>query len=175
MYVLINRETLAICHKHGDRGTVSLLGKIEVSHSKALVLPVDERAFLELTEMEIRILHSHVTGEKIAGTVFHSLLKDLLRVIALLPDSDVNAYEVAQQANSIPFLDTDFYKYVRGSTRPLKLEELFEPEPITVRTVAPVKPAQQPLKTVQAPHQNPGQLPSWHPLYINPSNTSLGL
>lgn len=171
MYVLIDMEDMVVRHKHPDHGTLSSLAKIELSHTKAKIIPVTTEAVSTLTDMELRLLHSHVTGEKITPAPLHRITKEALEVLRQLPDSNVNAFEVKQQADKIAMKDSGFYRYVRGSYTAKKVEELFLPDPVDVNspphvaTVAPAPTAapREQGKTVAHAPQLPSVLPAWHP------------
>lgn len=171
MYILIDMENMVVRHKHPDHSTVSSLAKIELSHTVAKVIPIGTNTIHDLTEMEIRLLHSHVTGQKIVAAQLYTVREELRKALEALPDSDVNMFEVKQQALKIPLHDQGFYRYVKGSYTAQKVPALFLPTPIDTSTpahVAPVVPVvvpQEAPKTAAQPVQPVGVLPSWHPAY----------
>lgn len=176
MYVLIDMEDMVIRHKFPDHPTLSSLAKIELSHVRAKVIPVSLAGVGELTDMELRLLHSHVSKTTITKAVFHRLVNEVLELLKGLPDSNVNPFEVKHQAAQIGLRDSGFYRYVKGAYKAALVTELFTPPAIDVTTpahVAQVVPVaavvvvvpQQPVKTVQQPLQTPAVVPSWHPAY----------
>lgn len=173
MYALIDMDEMVIRHKHPDHSTVSSLGKIELSHCKAKVIPVELGALSELTDMEVRLLLAHVTRKEVAKGLLHALTRELLAALQALPDSNVNVFEVKHQAAQIPLSDRGFYRYVKGAYKAQRLEELFTPNAIDVTTPAHVAAAQAPapamhqqaVKTVAQAPQLPAVLPSWHPAH----------
>lgn len=173
MYALLDMDDMVVRHKHPDHSTLSSLGKIEVAHSKVKVIPLTPAGVSQLTDMEVRLLLSHVTRTAVPKGLLHTLTRELLTALQALPDSDVNAFEVKHQAAQIPLRDSGFYRYVKGAYTAKRLEELFVPAAIDVTTpahVAAVVPSPAPVpqqapKTVPQQLQLPAVLPSWHPAH----------
>lgn len=176
MYVLLDRENLVFRHKHADHSVISALATIEVSHVAVCILPIDEKSFSRLTDLELRLLHKHTTGKKLEGIFLPKLLKELVDVALALPDSEVVAFEVKQQAAKISMGDSGFYRYVKGSNVATRLQDLFTPPAITVDTPVVKKPAPvqapAPVPTPTATTVKPATavkftqpLPTWHPAY----------
>lgn len=129
MYVSIDRENLKFLHKHPDLHVVCNLAWIETPHVALSVTPYDHNSFLrECTDMELKILYRNTTGVDHTGFGGDALRAILAELAERLPVSDVNAFEVERQAAILEDGNHDRYKYVKGSTRPAKQGELFEPE-----------------------------------------------
>lgn len=129
MYVSIDRENLKFLHKHPDLHVVSNLAWIDAPHAALSVAPYDHNSFLSgYTDMELKILYRNTTGVDHTGFEGDALRAILAELAERLPVSDVNAFEVERQAAILEDGNHDRYKYVKGSTRPAKQGELFEPE-----------------------------------------------
>jgi hypothetical protein len=173
MYILIDRENLTFVHKHLDHTVVSMLATIEVSHVATCIMPIEEKAFSGLTDLELRLLHKHTTGKKLEGIFLPKLIKELVEVALALPESDVIPFEVRQQAQKISPNDSGFYRYVKGSFSATRLQDLFMPALLTTDTPVMVKPVM--VKPVAVPRAAPVRtttafkpvqpLPTWHPAY----------
>ena len=179
MYASIDREALVFRHKHPEHAVVNGLVTIELSHVPVCVLPIDEKSFGTFTDLELRLLHKHTTGKKLESFSLPHLIKELVSVALLLPDTDANAFEVKYQASSIAKGDKSFYKYVKGSYAALKVVDLFTPAALDVTTPVRVNVAllmgALPFKAPAPKHQNATPapqftqpLPTWHPLYKKP-------
>lgn len=147
MFVLINRQALTICHKHPSVEVVRALAHIELAHASASVLPIyDADAFAHYTDLELRLLHEHATGEKYTGYSRPHLVALVRNIAHALPESDVVAVEVLAQASAIGPNDGGAYKYVKGSRVPAKPADLYIPP--SLRTSLPV--AEAPVEPLQA-------------------------
>ena len=153
MYVLVDRDKLVFRHAHPDHAVVSALSTIEVAHCAVCILPADAACMNTFTDLELRMLYQNTTGQKLEGYFKPSLCKAVAELAMGLPVSDVNAFEVRQQASKISVNDAGFYRYVKGAYTPARLQDLFEPQPLQAvpgATPTPTPPA-PPTASASAP------------------------
>lgn len=158
MYVIVDRENLVFLHKHPRHDIIQDLRHIEVSHWKSITFPVDgSPKMLNFTDLELVLLYQNATGEKLHTGFSRLQLQQLvLDVAKQLPCSDVVPWEVTLQANSIPGDSEGFYRYVKGSTKPAKLEQLFVPPPLrSTGGAVPAANAPKAAPSAQKVHVNP--------------------
>lgn len=144
MYVLVDRDKLVFRHAHPDHAVVSALSTIEVAHCAVCILPADPACMNTFTDLELRMLYQNTTGKKLEGYFRPALCKAVAELAMGLPVSDVNPFEVKQQASKISINDAGFYRYVKGAYTSARLQELFEPEALVAvpgATPASVPPA----------------------------------
>jgi len=157
MYVLVNCDKMVFAYKHLNNTALGNLAHIEVAHSAVAIFPVDHLAsYSRFTDLELKLLHRNTAGVDHIGFSRDHLVRSVMALGMALPESVFNAFEVEVQARKISMEDQGFYRYVKGSTTPVRLQELFEPEPMALQPgaalpVAPVLPASvQAAPTVQA-------------------------
>jgi hypothetical protein len=168
MYVTLDVEALEVKHLHESHAVLSSLAKIELAHCRVYIFAVALENFAGLTDEQLRILHSHVMCEPIKVKSLAELSRELVEAVSKFPPSDVVEYEVTQQAKKIALTDKGFYRYRKGSSFAAKLEELWTPPSINVRTPRHAVTPPTPVKTTPQATQNPGALPTWHPQYKAP-------
>jgi hypothetical protein len=164
MYVLVDRDKLVFRHAHPDHAVVSALSTIEVAHCAVCILPADPACMNTFTDLELRMLYQNTTGKKLEGYFRPALCKAVAELAMGLPVSDVNPFEVKQQASKISINDAGFYRYVKGAYTPARLQELFEPEALvavpgaTPASVPPAPPGATPASTPAAPIAPPATI-----------------
>lgn len=132
MYVSIDRDNMRFLHKHEDHRVVAELAHIEAPHVSLLVTPYDHSSFLrDFTDMELKMLYRNTTGVDHTGFNGDALRAIIQELADRLPVSDVVKSEVEHQASLLQDGDHDRYKYVKGSNRPARQNDLFEPTPLT--------------------------------------------
>ena len=135
MFVLVDRRDLRFCHKHRDHRVINALAHIELVHCRTTIFQIDSvSTFPDLTGMELRILYKATTGHKFEGFSDFHLRELILGAARALPESDVVVPEVLAQASCIKDNDRGFYKYVKGTRKPMELGDLFD-VPALVTTV----------------------------------------
>lgn len=169
MYVSINMDAMTVHHKHPEHDVVSGLATIELGHVAVCIVPVDAVSFELFTDLEIRLLHSHLNVSKPVALPYHRLIGDLLGLLVALPITNANLFEVQHQSKKIAKDAVGFYKYAPGSYMPKQILELFTPEslnkdskPVVVKPL-PVLSRPLPVPVVQPASQT--SYPTWHPLY----------
>lgn len=177
MYISIDKQRMAICHRHPLRSVVNNLVTIELGLTPTSVIPDDsEIYFSDFTFSELRLLYENATGKKFTGFSTPLLAQQLLEVIKQLPIVDAVSYETAAQALAVRNNKLDFFQYVKGSAKPRASIGLFEPTAIkatgeeiiaALPAVAPVPLATLlPRTATPAPAaQITGGYPVWHPLH----------
>jgi hypothetical protein len=157
MYVLVNCDKMVFAYKHANNSALGNLAHIEIAHSAVAIFPVDHLgSYARFTDLELKFLHRNTAGVDHIGFSRDHLLQAVMQLGMALPESVFNAFEVEVQARKISMADQGFYRYVKGSSSPARLQELFEPEPLALQPgtplpVAPVLPASvQAAVTVQA-------------------------
>jgi hypothetical protein len=133
MYICIDRDNMQFLAKHQNNVCLSHLANIEAAHVSVLIAPCDEpRDFMLLTDLELRLLFKHVTGNDPQTAHRPLMLAHCVALAQQVPEREINAFEVEVQSNSIPDDDkTGRYRYVPGATRPQRCADLFEPERLT--------------------------------------------
>lgn len=127
MYILIDRQQMAIVHKHRDRKVLSDLSWIECTNA-AITIPLgNPRHFSDFTPQELRLLYQHATGHDLKG--YGNVLHQVVHNAAMrMPESVVNADEVAVQRLCVMDGDKSSYQYCPGSKTPTCHPGLFEPD-----------------------------------------------
>lgn len=135
MYILIDRQQMAITHKHSDRVVLAKLSWIECTNAGATISLSNARTLLDMfTASELKLLYKNATGAELKGYA-NSLAQAVLDVAKRMPETDAVLAEVTSQANMIMDGDKSCYRYVRGAMKPEELPGLFTPSPITVPRV----------------------------------------
>lgn len=142
MYVMINQDAMCVRHKHHDLHAICAVTEIEDAHCRAHIIGVDTGKGLDsFTDFELKHLYLNTTGETFPFYSRDYLIKSLLGILQQLPESDINKFEAQQQASKISLSDDGFYRYVRGSFTPAKLQELYVTPPMTTVWKAPAAQA----------------------------------
>ena len=162
---------------------VALLATMELPDHPVSVVPVASiGSELNLTDLDLRVLHSRITGLPIGPAPLHRITEEVKNAIAGFPETDAVLYEVQAQFAKVPKGSSEPYRYVPGGVQPERGGDLFAAPAINHTTKAPVrvkrfgvvaappvvqvaktpvKPTATPLPAPKAPHL----LPTWHPLY----------
>lgn len=127
MYISIDKHRMAVVHKHSDHRVVSRLASIELAHVACTVAQVDPDCLAMFTDLELKALHKSITGADFVGYSHPHLVAACVELVRRMPDTDVNGFEVDLQYRAIADDDSDRYRYVKGSTKPAPVDELFEP------------------------------------------------
>ena len=161
MYVLIDRDAPVFRHAHPDHSVISGLAHIEVAHCAVAIYDVHgDHDFISFTDLELKLLYQNTTGQKFEGYSRPHLSKAILALARTLPASDVNAFEVEQQARKITMEDSGFYRYAKGAYKAARTQELFLPPALTAPVPAEgAAPAPGPDQRV-APTVAPAKVPA---------------
>lgn len=133
-YILIDRQQMAITHKHHDRAVLAHISWIECTNAAATMSLSGIRPLLEFTPQELRLLYKNATGAELKGYA-NSLAQAVLDAAKRMPDTDAVLVEAEAQARCVQDGDKSHFRYVRGAMRPEELVGLFTPDPITVPRV----------------------------------------
>lgn len=133
MHILINKDRCVFLGKHQDENALLNLSWLESPNTACAVLKCDVQFELNsLTDYELKHLYKNTCGVDHMGFSRDALLTVVHELIQRMPESDINAYEIHMQCSTVDRLDLACYKYVKGSMKPEKLADLFEPEGLTV-------------------------------------------
>lgn len=117
---------MRVMHKHPHRETVCNLAWIELRDSYEVVSIDAKSLFRGCTDFEMRMLHKNITGQQITGWLGASMRAVLCELLERLPETDAEPFEASLQAGKVQDGDPPM-EYVKGSTTPAKITELFEP------------------------------------------------
>ena len=93
MYVLIDRNRMAITHKHDSRRVLAWLSWIECTNVGATFAIGSSRALLDFTPLELKTIYKNATGVELKGygnTLAHAVMEMAKR----LPITTCNPEEV---------------------------------------------------------------------------------
>jgi hypothetical protein len=130
MYVLVDRQQMAITHKHREQQVLRDLSWIECTNA-GIIMPLGriEHWMREFTPAELRLIYKNATGQEIQG--YGNALGSVVNQMALrLPETDAVAAEVAAQRLCVMDGDKSSYSYCKGSKTPTGYPGLFEPDPM---------------------------------------------
>lgn len=134
MYILIDRQQMAITHKHRDAAVLRALSWIECTNAGAIMSLSNTRPLLDFTPQELRLIYQNATGAELKGYA-NALAQAVLDAAKRMPDTDAVLEEVVAQAACVMDGDKSSFKYVRGAKQPEQLPGLFEADPIKVDRV----------------------------------------
>lgn len=135
MYVLVDRQAMAIVHKHRDREVLNNLAWIECTNSAATV-PLGNVSHWarEFSPLELAKIYNHATGAELKG--YGTALAAAVHAMALrLPETDAVLEETRLQRAYVLDGDKSCYQYVKGAVRPMSHTGLFEPDALTCARV----------------------------------------
>lgn len=130
MYITIDREQKAIVHKHRDRSVLANLSWIELTNA-GITLPLGnpQHMMKEFSSAELKDIYENATGAKLTG--YGPGLANAVHQMALrLPESVVNADEVAAQRLLVLDGDKSGFSYQAGHKAPLSHPGTFTPDPL---------------------------------------------
>jgi hypothetical protein len=157
MYVLVDRQLMAITHKHHDRSVLADLCWIECTNAGATVPLSNVRVWNEFTAAELKKIYKNATGAELQG-YGTGLAQAVFEMARRLPESVVNAEEVHAQRLCIHDGDKSCYQYAPGQMKPKEHVGLFEPEPLKCERVE----AEELRAVNSSPHYNPAGAGTGH-------------
>lgn len=184
MYVLIDKDEMQVRYKYHDPKVLADLMHIEFPQCSAAVLSCEvSLPWQKFSDLELRLLYKNLTGTNFPGFTRHGLEPNISTLLMDLPESVLNAAEIATQANLVGFNDLTLYKYAPGQSNPLEVNEpyaakalvsaagftpVIPPQPVAsaapTPTAAPRNPILQTLQTKQPstprPPKDPNAAPS---------------
>lgn len=131
MYILIDRNIMAITHKHTDRRVLAWLSWIECTNVGVTLAIGSVRPLMDFTPLELKTIYKNATGAELKGygnTLAHAVMAMAQRMEITTCDPA----EVEAQAAYIKDGDKSIYSYLPGSKVPQIHAGLFEPKSITV-------------------------------------------
>lgn len=163
MYVLVDREQMAITHKHAIREVLNDLGWIECCNA-GITIPLGNVAHWsrEFTPAELRRIYKAATGVELQG--YGNALAHVVHQMAVrLPATPCDPDEARAQRLCVMDGDKKTYQYCPGSKTPTCHKDLFTADPITCErseaeeaTAASSRPTYMPPTTAaSAPASNP--------------------
>lgn len=156
MHFTVDMQLLRVVHAHTDRRVCVALADIELPHAPVRHLEVQVPGDLDsFTDYELQVLYKNSTGQAAPGYFRDHVLRGLSAAMLSIPQADAVLEEVVAQSAAIDRNDTRRFRYVRGSRKPLPVDELFElPYPLASQTDAGVL-QQQGARLVAEPVQQP--------------------
>ena len=154
-YILIDRQSMSITHKHPDRAVLGALSWIECTNAGAIVSLSSIRPLSKFTDLELLTIYKNGTGEvlKSYGIFLAQAVFDMAR---RLPDTKCLLNEAIQQAACISDGDHSKYSYLPGSLTPLLHESVFDaPSLIAPKNVEEVQRANSRAPVVNLPITTP--------------------
>ncbi len=154
MFLLIDMDRLVVVHRHHLGSVLGDLADIELM-STFRILPIDSRKELSrFTDLELRKLYCSFGTEE-CPVLRDTLLSSVLEAFSQVLVSDVDPQEASAQASCIASTDRGRYRYVRGSRRPARMGDLWEPPAVAVGTLpvhsVPVEPDRPAVASSTAP------------------------
>lgn len=132
MYILIDRAALTVLYRCEKIETIRSLTHIELPY---YCVSIQEEcclgAFHMYSSQNLRDIFKNLTG----GTDPHSHNKEYLagqisRLCQTITPTDVEPFEVMVQSMQIKNRDKKCYRYVKGSSQPLEVDEQYDPPPL---------------------------------------------
>jgi hypothetical protein len=132
MHVVLDRKKLIFLPiKHEDTFVVCNLVFLEAPNAHAYICPLDQNFLSKLTDLELMILYKNTTNEK-AMNVGDSMRNILFEIAERIPAREVNAFELEQQAASVPKQTSKRYLYQPGAFVPFEKPDLFALDPVVL-------------------------------------------
>lgn len=131
MYVLIDRQQMAITHKHADRAVLAALAWIECTNAAATIAIGQIRPWLEFTPLELQKIYESATGHKLQGYA-DQLASVVMEAARRMPETDAVLEEAQAQMRCVMDGDKSSFRYVRGAMKPEEVVGLFTADPLTV-------------------------------------------
>lgn len=131
MYILIDRNQMAITHKHADRRVLGHLSWIECTNAGLTMSLSSVRPLQDFTTSELKLIYKNSTGVELKGYA-NALAQAVLDMAKRMPETVAILEEVAAQAACIQDGDKSCFKYVLGAMKPESTLGLFEADAIQV-------------------------------------------
>ena len=153
MYVLIDKDSMQVRYKHHDPKVLADLMHIEFPQCSAAVLSCEVTLpWQRFADMELRMLYKNLTGTNFPGFTRHGLEPNISTILMDLPESQLNATEIATQAACVTMTDLTLYKYAPGASKPLEVNEAYCAKPlVSAAKFTPVIPPPPPLNAAPTP------------------------
>lgn len=127
MYFNVDMQGLRVVHVHHDRFTCHHLADIELPHVHVRTLEVQYPDDLSgFTDYELQKLYSNHTGQQAPGYFRPHVLRAVAGALLSLKETDADPAEARQQAFAAASLGKDRLQYVKGSSQPRIVPDLFE-------------------------------------------------
>lgn len=134
MYILIDRNQMAITHKHSDRRVLAGLSWIECTNAGVTMALTNIRPLQEFTTSELKRLYQNATGAELKAYA-NQMAQAVLDAAKRMPETVAKLEEVEAQMKLISDGDKSSFKYVHGAMSPESCPGLFEPPAIVVPRV----------------------------------------
>ena len=131
MYVLVDREQMAITHKHHDRAVLADLSWIECTGAGLQVALSSARVWTEFSATELKKLYKAATGADLPG-YGPGLAQAVFDMAKRLPVTVVNAAEVRAQRLTVSDGDKAGYQYAPGQQVPTQHRGGYVPAPLQI-------------------------------------------
>lgn len=132
MYVIIDRDNMRFHDRHEDHVALSYLADIELAFVSVFIVPCDEPVdFIQLSDLELRMLYKHTTGADYINAYRPTLLAVCVALAQQLPAREhLNRFHLELQSRAVQGDKVGRYLYVPGASAPQRKPDLFEPEPL---------------------------------------------
>ncbi len=136
MYTLIDLDRMVFVYKHYNSEVLINIALIEMPSCSSAVIYNTPQGYGALTDMELKLLYRHTTGQEHHTysrpwllTMVHALANDLPVLVA-------NLAELHAQADHICGQEHMAWRYARGSNLPSAQDELFDLLPLKAAPTA---------------------------------------
>lgn len=126
MYILLNRESLHLLHKHENMEALCNLAWLEVQEYSHVIGPCRHETFRGLTDMELKMLYRNITGDEVGELGRYALIDLLCGIAKNMPETDLDIEELNVQAAAIHEGCKGCFQYVKGASKPALRQSLFE-------------------------------------------------
>ncbi len=132
MFILIDKVQKAVVYRHEKAEVLRALVHIELAHHTTSIFEETNIAAWHMFEVHnLKELFKSLTG----GTNPHSadtnyLIGQLIRLCQTAPIANVDGFAVTVQALQLKHNDKGYYRYGKGLSKPMVLEDPFNPLPL---------------------------------------------
>lgn len=164
MYIAIDMKRLAVVYRHEKIEVLRSLINIELVHVYVGTMEETNFAAYGMFPIEkLQELFKNLTG----GTDPHSFNRDyvigqIIRLCQTIQQTDADSFYTTVQSLQIPAKDLSCYKYHPGASKPIKLEEPYNPPALVGNWEAAQALAMPTAQTAQpSPVAAPAVTQSW--------------
>jgi hypothetical protein len=132
VFILIDKVQKAVVYRHEKPEVLRALVHIELAHHATSIFEETNISAWEVFAVHnLQELFKSLTG----GTNPHSadpkyLIGQLIRLCQTTPVANVDGFGVTVQALGIKAKDKDYYRYIKGESKPRSLEDPYNPPPL---------------------------------------------
>lgn len=132
MFIVIDRERLCVIYKHENQAAIVNLANIECPESAIVAISAtDPDSYGIFTDFELKTLFYNICGQMHTGYNRPFLLKSVLMLIGLLPETECTLEDVNRQYDAVAKWDQCDFEYEQGSIAPFPRPEGYMPPALT--------------------------------------------